>query len=517
MHRSRNEPLELAVSSRGPMPNLTTRRDQPVADDRPDGLLESAWGILRRRWPVVLLTIILTTGLVLAYSFMQEEQYTASANLLFGTPSETILATGGSGDPNRRAATNEGLLGLGIVAEAASERLNGRISAAAIADSISVVSDPAADLMTVRATTGDPELSAALANAYSSAFIAFRQRSQREQIQDAIDLAEESQAMMSREQRRGEEGEALRERINQLETAQALQTGGAELVQPAVAPTEPSSPKIMRNGILAVVLGSVMGFGLAALRDRWDRGIKTVEGLESASGWPVLARIPTSRPLSRGAELSPRAPEAEAFRLLRASLRYFRVSTDLRSLLITSARSGEGKSTTARRLAETMAAMGDRVVLVEADMHRVQSAESALEYGGRGLSGFLIGLDLDEVLVEMPVDDRRSLAILPSGPLPPNPSELLESERMRELMERLEERFDMVIVDSPPLPVLSDAITLLGHVSGVIVVTALDTTTREDIRDVSQQLSLLGGFVLGLVANFVPPSQQTENYYGQKR
>ena len=142
--------------------------------------------------------------------------------------------------------------------------------------------------------------------------------------------------------------------------------------------------------------------------------------------------------------------------MLRANLRYFSVNYEIRSLLITSARSGEGKSVTAHRLAEVMASMGDHVVLVEADMHRGSDAGLEAELAGGGLSGFLIGQRLDEVLVELPIgdpDSGRTLSILPSGPLPPNPSELLESERMHELIVQLEERFHLVILDSPPLPV----------------------------------------------------------------
>jgi capsular exopolysaccharide synthesis family protein len=205
--------------------------------------------------------------------------------------------------------------------------------------------------------------------------------------------------------------------------------------------------------------------------------------------------------------------------MLRASLRYFSINTELRSLLVTSALPGEGKSTTARRLAETMAAMGDRVVLVEADMHR-----GAAQFAGErpsGLSGALTRLDLEETLLEVPVamteEDDRTLTILPSGPLPPNPSELLESDRMRRILEDLQTEFDMVIVDSPPLPLLSDAMTLVGQVSGVIVVTAMGKVTRDELHDFANQLWRLRANVLGTVANFAPGSDRVKGYYGERR
>ena len=198
-----------------------------------------------------------------------------------------------------------------------------------------------------------------------------------------------------------DELEALRDRIADLEQARSLQTGGAELVQRATVPTQRVSPRPVRDGILGAILGLVFGFGVGVVRERWNRSLKSVDEVESVTGWPVLARVPRSRTLARRGKLAPRSAEAEAYRILRASLRYFSVNTELRSILVTSAMPGEGKSTTARRLAETMAAMGDRVVLVEADMHR--GAGQFAEERPSGLSGALTRLDLDEALLEVPV------------------------------------------------------------------------------------------------------------------
>lgn len=486
---------------------------QPSSDE---GIIELAWRVVRRRWPVILATALLTTALVVGLSLMQEKRYTATASLLFGTASDNILDVGGYQDRNRLAATNEQLLELDVVAAATSERLRGRVSASDISKAVSVVTDPAADVVQVQATTGDPALSAEMATEYGRAFKAFRQSSARNQIQDAINLARQGQTTMTREQRLGPEGEALRQQINQLETAKFSQTGGTELVQEAVVPSDPSSPNLRRNGMLALVLGTLLGFGLAALLERSNRAIRSVDELERMSGWPILARIPDSRSLHRGTELAARSVEAESFRKLRASLRYFSVDTEIRSLLITSARSGEGKSTTARRLAEAMASMGDRVVLLEADMHR--GGQGGLPSGDeRGLSGYLIGYPLDDVLLEVPVgapEDNRTLTLLTSGPLPPNPTELLESPRMHQLMTQLQNDFDLVIVDSPPLPVLSDAMTLLEHVSGILVVTAVGVTTDQDIEEVSRLMALHGSAVLGTVANFDPEADRLQGYYG---
>jgi len=266
------------------------------------------------------------------------------------------------------------------------------------------------------------------------------------------------------------------------------------------------------------MLGLVFGFGVAALRERFDRAVKSPEELEVVTGWPVLARIPRSRRLARRDLLAPRSAEAEAFRMLRASLRYFAAGgDDVRSLLITSALPGEGKSTTARGLADTMAAMGSRVVLVEADMHR-GGGKFGVDVPS-GLSGALTGQDLDEVLLEVPVggnDDLRTLTVLPSGPLPPNPTELLESERMRELLEGLHTDFDMVVIDSPPLGLLSDAMTLVRQVSGVVVVAAIGRAGKKELHEFAGRLTRLHANVLGAVANFAPGADKAKGYYQRR-
>ncbi len=479
------------------------------------GVIDAAWDVVRRRWRVIAATTLLTTALVIGLSLQQTKQYTASSSLLIGTASESVLSTGYV-DRNRLAATQERLLSLDVVAQETAQRLGGRMSPEAIVQTVEIISDPSADVVEVSATTPNPQLSARVATEYARAFKDFRSASAREQIEDAIALSERGFAALTPAEREGPQGAALRDRINQLETAAVSQTGGVEVVEQATPPVTPSSPNVRRNALLGLILGAMLGFGIAALRDRSDRAIRSVEDLERQSGWPVLARVPVSRPIQRGSGLGSRSREAESFRLLRASLRYFEFGSDPPSLLITSARSGEGKSTTSRRLADAMASMGDRVVLVEADMHRRGDHGGRLTDVASGLSGYLIGSDLDDVLVEVPVgvgDVERTLTLLPSGPLPPNPSELLESARMDQLMDELREQFDVVIVDSPPLPVLSDAMTLLEHVSGVIVVAAVGVTTREDIDDVRRSMALNGGVVLGIVANFAPEDDRVRNYY----
>jgi len=484
-----------------------------------DSPFEAALRILRRQWWLILAAIAITAAAAYFVSAGQEKRYTASASVLFDDPSEDLTGGGGFRDPDREAATNEELLSLDVVSARAARVLGGGATATQIEEAVEIVSTRESDIVEVEATAAQPQRAADIANAYARAFEAFRRDSERRQIQEAITLARASYAELTPTERAGEEGEARRDLIQQLERRRALQTGGAELVQPAAAPRSPSSPQPTRNAILGGILGGLLGFALGALRERRDRTVKEIPELEAGYHRPVLARIPRSRLLARGGEGRLTGEEAEAFRMLRASLRYFNVSSDLRSILVASATPGEGKSTVARRLAETMAAMGDSVVLVEADMHRPRQRSE--EFHGRGLSAVLIGADLDDALEEVsldsPLNSARALTVLPSGPLPPNPSELLESERMREVLLDLHARYDMVIIDSPPLALLSDALHLVSQVSGVLVVSALGKTTHEGMREFLRLMNLLGGNLLGVVANFAPRTDRVAGAYYYQR
>jgi polysaccharide biosynthesis transport protein len=484
-----------------------------------EGVVEQLLRIVRRRKLVVLQAAVLVPLLALLFSLTQEKEYTATATLLFRqAPSgpeegETVI------DPTREAATNGQLVGLPVVAEQAAELLEG-VSGGEVLESVEVESSSEADTAKIAATTEDPELSAAMANAYGRAYIAFRREADRSQVQDAIDVAEGSLEQLSPEDQEGKEGAALREQLDRLKLTQALQTGGAELVQPATVPSSPSSPKTVRNVMLGFILGLLLGFGLAALLERIDRRVRSIEELEDLYEVPILARIPRSQRLSkrRAEAISPQTQEGEAFRVLRTNLRYFNVDGGLRSILITSPEAGDGKSTVARTLAMTMAEMGDDVVLVEGDLRKGGELRGVTGRPASGLSNVLAGTPFEKVLIEVDVPagpgvQARSLTVLPSGPVPPNPSELLDSAQMRDLLIKLHERFRIVVIDSPALAAVSDALALVPEVSAVVVVGGLGKTTRDAGRGLSKQLALLGTKPIGVIANFTEPERGKYSHY----
>jgi len=478
----------------------------------PPALLDSLLRIVRVRKWWVLQALVLVPLVVGILTSRQQELYTASANLLFRDAAASLLEEADRGvlDPSREAATNDQLISLPVIAERAARALGNGVTPEQVEQSVTVGSAAESDLVTIEAETPDGFLSARMANEYGEAYIDFRRLSDQRQLRDAIQLARRRLAELTPEQRAGATGASIQERLNRLELAQSLRTGNAELVQRATPATEPSSPDMRRNLILGVLLGGVLGLSLGAMRERFDRTIKTEEELEQIYGAPVIMRIPRSRRLVSG-ELA-RSAEAEAFRILRSNLRYFDADGRHTSILVSSPMSGDGKSTVAHGLAMTMAAMGDHVVLVEADLHKATSPTLGVP-AERGLSTVLAGSPLDSALQDIAVEGGRSLTLLPSGPTPPNPVELLESNRMAQLLAVLERRFETVIIDSPALSLVSDARSLVGEVSGLLIVSALGRTSRAAAVDFRKQLELLEGNTLGVVANFAP-APRSAYYYG---
>ena len=510
---------------------MTVEHQPVVAEQREEGVLEQAIRIIRKRKWLILQAAIIVPIIVGALTLSQTKTYSATASLLFRSP-DTLLSGstlgGGTIDPNREAATNGELVSLDAVADRAAQILHNGMTGSTIKGMVSVDTSSQGDVAPITASSSDPKTAAAVANAYGQAYIQFRQQAEQNRINNAIAQVQSNLAALSPADRAGSAGNNLRQELQTLQLASTVQGGDAELVQRASVPTDPSGPHVVRNVLLGALLGLVLGFALAAVLEKLDRRVKAAEELEDVYGLPVLARIPRSRSLGKRVRQNPmqvmsealsRTQEAEAFRTLRANLRYFNVDHKLKSLLVASPMSGEGKSTVASFLAISMAAMGDRVCLVEADL-RKSSAETPLsDLGGDGLSLVLAGFDLDEALTEVPVsvdavtDEPRVLTRLPHGPLPPNPSELLESERMRWVITQLEQRFDTVIIDSPALTNVSDALSLVPRVSGVLLVSGVNRTTVHAAHNLRKQLALLGGHPLGVVANFAT-SASDDYYYG---
>jgi capsular exopolysaccharide synthesis family protein len=475
---------------------------------------------LRRRLGLVLACAVLVPAAALAFSLAQEKEYSASASLLFRDPQfdqklfgSTVFAP--NTDPTREAATNVKLVSLQVVSARTSRALKGRLAPSEIAGKVQVASAGQSDVANITAVDHDPKFAAKLADTFATQFIAFRRDADRSKINSAQKLVQEKLAALPASQRAGAQATALRKQAEQLQILAALQTGNAELVQPAETPTAPSSPKPVRNSAIGLIFGLLLGIGLALLLERLDRRLKTPKEIGEAFDRPVLGAIPESRAIASLPDNDPQrlAPgEAEAFRMLRANLRYFNVDRAIRSVLITSSAPADGKSTVAMHLASAAGAAGSRTLLLEADLRHPTLARRLKVPNQRGLSQVLAGQagSLQDVAHSVPVAGRRpadadfrTIDVVVCGPIPPNPTDLIESERMRELIRGAEDVYDLVVIDTPPTSVVSDAIPLVKEVSGVIVVSRLGKTTRESANHLRGQLENLEANLLGVVVNSV--------------
>lgn len=475
---------------------------------------------VRRNLLVLAICIVTVPAVALGYSLLQTKEYTATASLLFGATSLDERLQSGSlseeADPERAAATNLKLVTLRRISVLTSEAIESpKLTPTEVSDKVTVEPEGESDLLSVEATDESPEFAAELANTFSRQYISFRRNADRAKVSRAQALIDAQLAELSPAERNSEAAERLEERRRQFEVLGALQTGNAELVQPAAAPTSPSSPKTERNVALGLLVGLLLGIGLALLREQLDRRVRDVEDVEELFSVPVLGTIPQSRAipeLSPGAELAPTGMEGEAFRMLRANLRYFNVDRDVTTILITSAAPQDGKTTVSWNIALAEARAGDRVLLVEADLRRPTLVQNlGLPTPEEGLSLVLAGASEAKDAIQ----NVHGIDLLPAGPLPPNPAELIESQRMVDLLAWAEREYDRVIIDTPPAAVVADALSLFSQVGGVVVVTRLQQSQHDAAIHLRDQLTNTGAPVLGIVVNGVQAPPDSSYYRTQ--
>jgi capsular exopolysaccharide synthesis family protein len=297
-------------------------------------------------------------------------------------------------------------------------------------------------------------------------------------------------------------------------------------------PRAPIGPARMRTIVLAFFLSLLAGVGLAFLLDFLDDTIKTVDDVDRYINLPALGLIPAVRsdkPRLRGGEAAPpdpseatalamvkdvRSPIAESYRHLRTSLLLSSAGTAPRTILVTSSQPSEGKTTTAINTAFMLAQTGAQVLIIDCDLRRPRLHAHFNISNAMGLTNCLSGnaSDIDSVIQSVP--DQPNLKLLPSGPMPPNPAELLGSEEMRKLLGKLSEKFTHVIVDSPPAISFTDASILSTFVDGVILVVHGGRSSRAVVRRAKQQLLDIGAHIFGVVLNNVKIEKTHDYYYG---
>ncbi len=327
----------------------------------------------------------------------------------------------------------------------------------------------------------------------------------------------------------------LQTRLKEAEIAAAVEDPTVRVVEPAVVPVEPIRPNKPLSLVLALILGLGLGAGLAFLRENMDSSVHTREDLqEIAPHLPVLGLIPRIQEAATNgrreapahaakdvkdlshrliAGRDPRSPISEAYRSMRTNIAFSSLDRAHRTLVFTSALPGDGKSTSSANLAVTLAQQGLRVLLVDADMRRGVLNEVLGELRAPGLSDMLLGeAELTQAIRRVDLGESGTLDFMPSGTLPPNPAELIGSERAGALLERLEGIYEAIILDAPPLNLVTDAALLGTYADGVVVVARSGVTDRGAIAYALDQLAAVRAPVLGAVLNDI--DVRKDRFYG---
>lgn len=288
-----------------------------------------------------------------------------------------------------------------------------------------------------------------------------------------------------------------------------------DTLEAASVPVSPAAPNIPLTVALGALLGLAGGVGVGVLRGVLDNRVRTVDDVERAVSAPTLGGIvldPLAKKRPLLAAAAARDPRSEAFRSLRTNVKFLALDADPLAFVVTSAGPGEGKSTTAANLAIAFAESGARVALIDADLRLPRLAEYFSIEGGVGLTEVLIGrTTASETLQHW---GRGALFVLPAGTIPPNPAELLGSSAMTALLNDLKVAFDVIIIDSPPVGLVTDAAVLARSTHGAILVAASGKTRASRLSDAEATIEKVGAKVLGTVATMLPTKGADRTAYG---
>ena len=288
------------------------------------------------------------------------------------------------------------------------------------------------------------------------------------------------------------------------------------VIEPAQLPHSPIGPNKPATILLAAVIGFILAAGAAFLLEYLDDSLKNPDDVQKTLGLTTLGAIPVMEETATRGELavvaSSHSMASEAFRVLRTNLRFAGVDRPLQTILITSPAPSEGKSLTVANLGAALAQAGERVILVDADLHRPRLHRVFGLRNNRGITSALLEEhpNLDGLLQDTTVP---GLQVLTSGPLPPNASELLGSAHMRELLSQLSRQADVLLLDSPPATALADAAVLATQTDGVLLVLDAGNTRREAARRAIEALGRVNARVVGAILNRLPTSGGGYYYY----
>lgn len=528
------------ITARGETEKMSSPEYQEDRESTVD-LREYVATLKARRWTILVVTV-LVTGAAIGLSAITTPKYTATSRVLVEVPRLE------SGFPQVvNLETERQIVDSEPVAALALEGLDSQTNVGGLLAGLSVSAPLEAEVLEISFTSTDPTFARDAANAFASAYIVFKRERQTSELsaeEDALEKrvedAEAQLAQITADLQAAEANEnsslittlennrtsliarigVLQQQLDDLQASRPERVTAGEVIENAGVPSAPSSPNYINNTLLGLLLGIALGVGLALVRERLDDRFRGRDDVERLTGAPVLAAIPRFRPEKKSdkpnlvAFVNPKGTTSEAYRSLRTNLLFITGMQKTKSVLVTSAQAGEGKTITSANLAIVLAQAGSRVILVSADLRRpTLGKQFNLDRGAEGMSNWLAGGQSTDLWGMIRDPGIKNLRILPSGPVPPNPAELLTSPRFVELVRLLEENSDYVLFDSAPVLAVADSSIISSRVGTTLVVIDASSTHRTAVRHAVTELNRVGGAIAGTVLNSLDASA-TPYYYG---
>ena len=476
-----------------------------------------------RKWSIILVTALVVASTVV-FSFLQTPLYESETKVLVKPVS---LSPGTALPTLPNLETERGLVSSVPVAEKVAEDLGLGGEPSGLLGSLDVEVVTGSEFLIVKYRHPDPLEARARSQAFAESYLEFRREQAIEEVTAATEPLDaqlrdlESRLAEVQSELEGTRDDAeraaleieqtslvsriavLEQELSRLTVPENLRVG--QVVEPATLPTTPATPNYLVNIPLAVFVGLALGVGLAFVRERLDDRLRGRGDLESRAGAPVLAVVPHASGWKKRKEArlvtssEPRSAPSEAYRTLRTSLLFTASQNGVRRVLITSSQDEEGKTTTVANLGMVLAQAGKRVVLVDADLrkprlHRFFGLENRV-----GLTNVLAQeVEPPDAVVQSGVPN---LVLLPCGPIPGNPAELLSSDAMGAMLQHLGKLADFVIVDSAPVLAATDASILATYADAVLLVADADRATQASVAQARVQLDQVNAKVVGAVLN----------------
>lgn len=496
---------------------------------------------LRRYWWILVAATVAGGVLGVGISLLQTKLYEATSQVVVRNSPDILnqISGGSSGpyqDPNRLVTTQAKLVTLPTVIDRVTGTVGAdRLGTRDVKDSVTVETAVNSDILTIRVRWTDPETAQQIATVLARQFVAYRSEQDTAALSDAEKEIERRIAELQ-----GGAGDAaylaeLRQTQLDLSTRILIGSRNAQVVAlPDAAVQVQPRPKLL--AVLGALAGLLVGLLIVSLLQLVDRHARSPEDVEEILGAPLLAAIPRRSRRHTGSDFvlrdSPSSLEAEAFRVLAATLRLGNVGGRKRALLVVSAQPSEGKSTTAVNLGAAVARSGQRVVVCDVDLHRPRIASILGIAPLPGVTNVLSGQsELEEAIRPVPLSSGEpwhlaeeaasgaagpasdgGFSAVPSGPIPPNPGDFTASPQMGALVANMKAASDMVILDAPPWLLFGDAVALAQSADGIIVVVRSGATTRRALRSLRQALDLVSTPILGFVLTGWGTKGSTSSY-----